>query len=202
MIQLTVIRHAPTSSNDGGQFMGNLDVPSTAVGLAAARYLGDQLRSSAFSRHFTSPLRRAYETCHCLFPHAQIERVAALRERGLGEWEGKSKAEIRVACPAAFLESGRVDPNFVPPGGESMDVFVARVRSFLVTIADGGHGTNVVAVTHNGVICAIRHLLLGLSLRKMFENAEPFLSPACFDLRLAAGAIEGSEVTGRKAGEP
>ncbi len=172
-VRLTLFRHAATQANALDIFMGGRDIPATQDALSEARRVGLTLTAADYGKVFTSPLMRAHRTCQLLFPSAQITLDVRLRERGLGVWEGRQKKELRVEYPAAFLSHG-VDPTFTPPLGESLGDFLTRVAEFLndITRADA---PAVAAVTHNGVICAIRHLAEQIPSEKAFSHSVPYL---------------------------
>ena len=172
-----VIRHAPTKSNESARFMGTVDTPSTADGLAHARALGDRLSVEDSVLLYTSPLQRSLETLKMLRPGRSGLIDSRLRERDLGEWEGSLRKEVRVRRPDAFVRNGTLDPFVTPPGGESPESFIARIGSFLEHLIEANPNGKSLLVTHNGVIAAMRALTGGISLREAFMEEEPFLSP-------------------------
>ena len=107
----------------------------------------------------------------------------SLRERSLGDWEGRSKEELRKEAPHAFLSSGNLDPRFTPPNGEPLDALVSRVKRFLDQIQDVEENESVVAVTHNGVIRVIHHLLEHTPIEVAFLPNVHFLEPSSYHLK-------------------
>ncbi len=178
---LVLIRHAPTVSNLGGVFMGQMDIecePSVTSELAQTRpEWAIQLHPKTV---YSSPLKRATETARALFgqtvPLMIDERLV---ERGLGTWEGCSRSVLEVRHPEGFLQ-GSIDPRFNPPGGESSDEVIKRAADFILerwrASAHDGEDKFVV-VTHNGLIKAIRYLVQGISLEVAFIAVEPHLQP-------------------------
>src|SRR5689334_1561108 len=131
MPTLTLIRHAPTVSNDSGIFMGSLDIPSPEESLRAAYELGLMLAHTEFTRYYSSPMVRARQSAEAIFPNAPVIYDSNLIERGLGLWGGKTKAAIRVEYPTAFYPSGTMNPFFTPPDGEPLQHVIDRVKTFL-----------------------------------------------------------------------
>jgi broad specificity phosphatase PhoE len=179
--RITLIRHAPTAANTNGVFMGHRDAPSTKAGLAAARKLGISLRLPEDVRLFTSPLLRSRTTLDVLCPQRKQVVDWRIRERGLGDWEGRSKVAVRRLFPQAFTASGTIDPRFTPPQGERIDSFALRVCEFLVEVANAPRQSSVFVVTHNGVIAVMRSLLEVIPLPQSFAQVEPFLTPRTYE---------------------
>ena len=77
-----------------------------------------------------------------------------LRETHLGQWQGRTIAEIEAGWPGAIAE-WRSDPAWAPPGGESRIEVVRRSRPVVDELdeeyADNPEGI-VVVVAHGGMI--------------------------------------------------
>jgi len=181
--EATVVRHAPTKSNADARFMGSLDAPSTADGLADARALGAKLAIGKDVRLFSSPLQRSIQTMDMLCPKRDVLIDPRLREWDLGEWEGSFRSDVRAQDPGAFVTTGTLDPLVTPPGGESPEQFAQRVAAFLAHISESCAGGKSLIVTHNGVIAVMRALVETVSLRDAFEEEEPFLAPRKLAIR-------------------
>lgn len=161
--------------------MGRMDAFCTPEALSAASALGHTLMLPEHSHLFTSPLQRCLGTAEAVFSGRVAQIDARLTERDLGKWGGCSKKLLRVACPEAFLPSGRLDPYFTPPSGESLIDFCQRVAAFLKMVATmGSDNATIVVVSHNGVIRLTRYLLEGLPIEQLFAEGEPHLAPSTF----------------------
>lgn len=164
------IRHAPTEYNLAGQFMGSLDPPII---------LQDRLPrcwTPTPTVGYVSPMRRARETIDAIYPGLNYHVDARLRERALGEWEGKTLQEVREGWPQAFLECNGLDPRFSPPEGEDLHPFRMRIRSFLADLQEGGDRPAVV-VTHNGCIRMVKAILGHIRLDDFFLRTEDLSQP-------------------------
>jgi Histidine phosphatase superfamily (branch 1) len=82
-------RHGETAWTWSGQHTGLTDLPLTEQGERTARRLGDRLRGMTFAKVFTSPLRRARQTCELarFGPVAEID--PDLVEWDYGKYEGR-----------------------------------------------------------------------------------------------------------------
>jgi broad specificity phosphatase PhoE len=186
MLYLTIVRHAPTSLNKEGVFMGILDVP--AIEEEVIKIENGEYKSyfrEEYDTYFSSPLSRAYSTAQALFQNKKIKKIDDLLEKNLGAWAGLNKKEVRKKSPEAFLESGMLNPFFTPPEGETIEEMVERVQKFLNMCIDVYRNADkldykIIAVTHNGVVRVIRHLIEGISLEDTFSKNEKHILPTTF----------------------
>lgn len=183
MLELTLIRHAPTSFNRNGIFMGTLDVPLEQETIQLLQH--SSLKTREYDLYFSSPLLRAYDTAINIFPNKLIQTDYLLQEKNLGMWSGLNKEKVRQTYPSAFLETGKLNPFFTPIEGEKIQDMVTRVRSFLdkiqsLYLSEERENLKVVGVTHNGVIRIIRHIIQNENLESFFQASEPHLTPIKF----------------------
>ena len=75
-----------------------------------------------------------------------------LRERGFGDFEGLSFAQIEARWPDQALAWRRRDPDFGPRGGEVLRDFCERVVAALTRLALAHRGQGIAVVTHGGVL--------------------------------------------------
>ena len=135
--RIVIVRHGETEWSRSGQHTGSTDLSLTEEGRRKVRLLAPALRRFAFSRVFTSPLRRAVETCELVGLGDHAEPLEGLVEWDYGEYEGVTTADIRRTHPGWNLwkDGG--------PGGETA-VQVAeradRVLSDLAGLEGSGHG--------------------------------------------------------------
>lgn len=162
--ELLVVRHGETEYNRRGLYQGHADSPLTETGRAQARLLAPRLRKlgCGVTVH-CSDLGRARCTAELLVePGVQrIRTEADLRERGYGAFEGMSRTEIAARHPE--VASGRVGSSgYTPPGGETMQAFIARICGAFERIAGNHGGERVLVVTHGGVVTAFARHVLGI----------------------------------------
>jgi alpha-ribazole phosphatase len=149
---LHVIRHGePTLT---GVLLGRTDPPLSDAGLAACA----ALRIEADLFH-SSPLLRARQSAEALARGRSVRVDADLAEIELGEWDGRSWAEIESAQPELAKAKLANWQGVVPPGGESWEVFTARVDRALGRVLAGPFPAAVVG--HVAVNAWIAHRLSG-----------------------------------------
>lgn len=107
--------------------------------------------------YVASPLSRTRDTMELLRarlgpglpPSATDDR---LKEMSFGAWEGRTWEDLKRAEPAAVAERRRDCWTFVPPGGESYAMVLARLAPWLASLAE-----DAVVVAHGGVARALLH---------------------------------------------
>jgi broad specificity phosphatase PhoE len=184
-ITITFIRHAPTNANRSGIFMGIQDISCDIRELTKSKLQFVNIERNTL---YSSPLKRAVVSAEYLFPNTPIIIDNRLIEKNLGEWEGQSKGYLINKFPEAFLESGHLNPFFVPDKGESFDELKNRLKSFLkdiiVKYKDSFENKRIFVVTHNGVIRTMRCIIENIEPLDFFKTSESFLTPIDFIFEL------------------
>jgi broad specificity phosphatase PhoE len=182
-----LIRHGETTSNAEGRIQGHLDVPLSDPGRGQARRLAVRL-SRIWSEDdpavfpvprpcaiFTSDLSRASETARILRQEAAtlgalpFTETPLLRERGFGEWEGLTSADIRARySDGAPLWTAPQNP----PGsetwaevGERMENAFGYIRTHLPSVSPSAKRPltrSVIVVGHGGSLRMLLAHALGL----------------------------------------
>jgi 2,3-bisphosphoglycerate-dependent phosphoglycerate mutase/probable phosphoglycerate mutase len=168
--RLLMLRHGETDFNTERRMQGQLDSTLTELGVAQSRAVAPLLAQRRPDRLLSSDLRRAADTADevglvCGLP---VKLDARLRETHLGEWQGRTAADIEAAEPGVIAR-WRSDPTWAPPGGESRLEVVARALPVVTELAaeladsdrDGGAAT-VLLCGHSGVFAGLTAALLGL----------------------------------------
>jgi probable phosphoglycerate mutase len=146
-MRIALLRHGPTDWNAQGRIQGTQDPPLSQAGRTLVSRLLPP-RGFADATAYTSPLVRARDTATLLGLHPIVD--PRLAEHGWGRWEGMTREEILARDGAdAFVRAG-TGLAFTPPDGERTSDLVARVRSFLFSVAKSER--DGIAVTHRGVL--------------------------------------------------
>jgi len=165
-VRILLARHGQTEWNAQRRFQGKTDVPLNESGLNEARMLAVRLKNWPVDVIYTSPFSRALETAKIVSDlnvnAARLEVRSELEEMSFGNWEKLSVHDVAKSFPGRY-EAWKDDPSkVVPPGGESFEDVVKRVKPVLDDILNR-EDREVLIVAHGGVIRAIVVLLLGLS---------------------------------------
>lgn len=158
------LRHGLTAWNAEGRWQGWADVALSEEGIRQTKMAAERLaglfaeldipRSKV--QLVASDLERARHTAEILgsaLGLSEIQSVADLRERHIGDWSGKLTAEINETWPG-MLDAWRMGQLEATPGGETEDGFRDRVTAALVTLCEQAHTSDQVllVVTHGGVL--------------------------------------------------
>lgn len=178
-LRLCLVRHGETAWNAEHRLQGWTDIPLNANGERQARALAQALREVAFDAIVSSPLQRAWRTAQAVAAlrpgpaPGPIVPEPRLRERHHGDWQGLTRHEIAQRDPAqhALLQGRR--PGYLPPQGEGIDAFAARVHEALAALAAQHAGRTVLAVAHGGVLDMAYRLASGQDLHSARRHALP-----------------------------
>lgn len=148
-MRITLIRHGKTVGNLERRYIGASNVPLCPEGVREAE---QARKDETLSEVFVSPLLRARQTAHILFPNAEQRVVEDLQEMNFGDFENRTADEM-ANDPAyrAWIEGYC---QGACPNGESMDSFRARVAAaFAETLRS--LDADALFVVHGGVIMAV-----------------------------------------------
>ncbi|KAG6889829.1 hypothetical protein C0995_014306 [Termitomyces sp. Mi166 len=110
LARVYIVRHGETQENRDGIIQGQLDTALNDVGLEQARIVGEKLRSVPFDIAFSSDLSRAVKTAETILAHhpdIKLQKRVELRERFMGELQGKTEtSKFQAAIANKTMESG------------------------------------------------------------------------------------------------
>ncbi|MGV8803736.1 MAG: histidine phosphatase family protein [Polaromonas sp.] len=152
--RIIAIRHGETTWNVDSRIQGRLDIPLNATGRQQASRMALALKSEPIAAIYASDLARAWETADYLGrAHGLgITPETGLRERGFGDFEGKTFAEIEALLPEQSMRWRKRDPHFAPAGGESLLTMSQRVIEATERLAARHPGELIALVGHGGVM--------------------------------------------------
>ena len=152
--RILAIRHGETAWNVDTRIQGHLDIPLNETGHWQAERLGQALAGEEIAAIYASDLSRAHETAMYVGRATGVPVAAelGLRERGFGDFEGRTFAEIEVALPDQAERWRKRDPSFAPVGGESLLQVQERVLATVDRLARQHPGELIVMVGHGGVM--------------------------------------------------
>jgi broad specificity phosphatase PhoE len=173
---IVLIRHGETEGNRQ-RVLQVAETPLNAQGMAQAERLASRIAQRRVGLILCSDLPRARMTAAPLVARLSvpIEYTPLLQERNFGTLRG---------TPYAALQTDPFAPDFHPPGGESWDVFHARVAEAFAFVVEKRRQIegDLVVVTH-GLVCRIllaHHALLdeGLQVPGYFDHTSVSLLAA------------------------
>lgn len=163
-----LIRHGEPLG--GSRYRGNgTDDPLSATGWAQmSRALGDQ---APWDLIISSPLSRCRLFAAELAGRHGLPLIVDpdLIEVGMGEWEGRARAEVESSDPAGFAAFYRDPVSQRPRGAEPLERLTARVAAAYQGHLDAHPGRHLLIVCHAGVMRALVGHLLGADARRWYR---------------------------------
>jgi 2,3-bisphosphoglycerate-dependent phosphoglycerate mutase len=143
---ILVVRHGETDGN-AARILQRPDVPLNDRGIRQAEQLAARLCGDGFVHILCSDLLRARMTAAPIAARSgiAIEENPLLQERNFGDLRG---------TPYDQLTEDPFAPGFLPPGGESVEVFHRRVAQAFALLVERrrARSGSLVVVTH-GLVC-------------------------------------------------
>ena len=180
MTHILLARHGETEWNAIRRVQGWTDIPLSEKGLAQAEALAERLSRVPLAAVYSSDLARAAQTAA---PTAArlgltVQTVPELREKGFGEWEGLTQADLERDYPELWHRYHVLrDLDALVPGGETWPQVQERLSAALgrILAAHPGPDEAVLLVGHGGsgrmVILEALQAPLPTLLRLHLDNA-------------------------------
>ena len=155
-MKVYVIRHGQTDWNLAQKTQGKTDIELNQTGIEQAREAKEKVNKCNIDLIYSSPLKRARKTAEIVNEDKKCMIIynKALEERGYGDFEGKTKEDIKEMVES-WEKIHDYDENSNERNIEPIKEVCARVWNFLDEIKNKEQGKNILIVTHAGVCRAI-----------------------------------------------
>ncbi|TXT40966.1 MAG: putative phosphoglycerate mutase [Comamonadaceae bacterium] len=165
--RLIVIRHGETDWNVDSRLQGHTDIALNPQGIWQAGQVANALRDEPVDAIYASDLQRAWQTAHAIAhaTQAPLQADTGLRERAFGSFEGKTYTELETLWPEDSMRWRKRDPDWAPPGGESLLAVRERITHTATALAQQHLGGQIVLVAHGGVLDQLYRLATGQELQ-------------------------------------
>ena len=171
MRRIYLIRHGQPATPGGQRIcLSATDVPLTQEGQRQGEALGRAFSGIALEGVYSSDLLRARETAVCISEEVHV--VPALRELGVGDWEGLTFQEIRQRFPETYALRGEDPVQYGIPNGENPQDCRDRAMTALQALLRETAG-DIAVVAHAGVNRLILCTLLGQELKEFLTIPQP-----------------------------
>ena len=156
-----IVRHGETENNRSKRLSGWVDTPLTSEGLKVIDGVIGILKPLNIDEIYSSDLGRAFITAYRIAQNLnyskEIYAISGLREVNYGDAAHMYSAQAYSIYPE--LDRGT---HYTPPNGESLDYMQQRVFATLNSIDKSFTDSNILLVSHSGVMAAIRAKHLGV----------------------------------------
>jgi probable phosphoglycerate mutase len=170
-VRLIVIRHGETPYNVEDRLTGQSDIPLSNLGEQQAFAVAAYLSTEQLDVIVSSDLQRARATAMAVAQYHELtlQEDPLLRELSLGQWEGRTMAEIEASEPD-LVQRRLADPfTSAPEGGETLLQFRDRIARALENWYRYHPESTVVWVTHAGVIGVLICHVLEIDLKRRWQ---------------------------------
>ncbi len=153
-MKVYIFRHGETEWTVSGRHTGWTDIELSPNGEQEARCLGKSLKGMKFDHVFSSPLKRAKESCILAGFGKEMQLDPALLEWNYGGYEGLTTTEIHKNAPGWTIFTGD------PPKGETSseiakraDLLIENLKSLGgdIAIFSSGHISRAIAARWLGL---------------------------------------------------
>jgi broad specificity phosphatase PhoE len=143
---LLLLRHARTAVNAAGLLQGRGDRPLDEIGIEQARLAGKELRDRGpIARVVRSPALRAAQTLEAAgLADLPVEVDERWREIDFGAYDERPVRELVPHLGPTW----RDDPEYTPPGGESLAAVGRRVDDAIADLRPAIEHETVLVVSH------------------------------------------------------
>jgi 2,3-bisphosphoglycerate-dependent phosphoglycerate mutase len=165
---ITVVRHGETEWNAKGIQQGHLNSGLTSEGVRQAKILARHLKGKNYEVIHASSLGRALETAGIINRKLKLEIIQedGLRERNLGIMQGLTIDEFRIKFPEEHEKFISGDPDYMIPGGESVNQKSGRTIACMEKIVRESPYSKILVVCHGGNLDSLFKHVLGIPLNK------------------------------------
>lgn len=160
-VEIYILRHGQSKSNESNIVCGASDYPLSDKGLNQAETVCKYLSKITFDKVYCSPLTRAQQTISTLNTDVEIVLVPDLIELDTGTYSHITVNEL-YSIDDRYRYQG-LYPDLRYPGGESLNMMISRVEKwFKSNFQKWGNTEKILIAGHEGTICAILHSMLKL----------------------------------------
>lgn len=134
-MKIYVVRHGETDWNKVKRLQGRSNTHLNEIGRSLAKITGEALKEIPFTKCYSSPLSRAYETAQLVLGERDIPIIPEerLAEISFGIYEGMISAKDGYEIPDPDFSYFFTAPEKYhhPEGGESIESLCKRTTEFL-----------------------------------------------------------------------
>ena len=174
--RIYLVRHGQVEGHEEKRYNGQVNVPLTALGRIQSERVCDCLQGIVLDAVYSSDLDRSRYCANLIASthHLDVVTHEALRELHIGEWEGRTWAELQETCSDDWQARLKDLVNFQVPGGESLLDAANRIRPVLARLLDRHRGGDIALVAHGGVNRIILLDAIGAPLQQAFSIEQDY----------------------------
>lgn len=165
-LNLTIIRHTSVKVSAGICY-GRSDVELSGTYDSEKEIIIENLNGISYDFIYTSPLSRCFKLAADISKDHEVICDNRLSELDFGDWEKRPWEDIyKTPYAEKWFENWMETPC---PNGESFIQMVSRVKDFILEKASEHENSDLLIVTHSGVMRIIIFLLQNLNIEEIFK---------------------------------
>ena len=168
--RIYLIRHGQVEGHEEKRYNGQVNVSLTPLGRQQSDRVCCCLANIPLHAVYSSDLDRSRYCAELIAAAHDLTATAyaSLRELNIGDWEGRTWAELQQAYPEDWQARLRDLVNFQVPGGESLQDAADRIRPTIQGIIEQHAGGDLALVAHGGTNRIILLDAIGAPLTQAF----------------------------------
>jgi len=174
--RIYLVRHGQVEGHEEKRYNGQVNVSLTQLGIEQSERVCECLAGIPLDAVYSSDLVRS-SYCAELIAAMHDLRVStheSLRELHIGDWEGRTWAELQEKYPEDWQARLQDLVNFQVPGGESLQDAADRIRPTIQKIIEHHVSGDVVLVAHGGANRIILLDAIGAPLEQAFSIEQDY----------------------------
>jgi alpha-ribazole phosphatase/probable phosphoglycerate mutase len=174
--RIYLVRHGQVEGHKEKRYNGHANVSLTQLGREQSDRVCDSLAGQPLSAVYSSDLDRSRYCAELIAAthDLTVSTHESLRELNLGEWEGRTWAELQKTYPDDWQARLRDLVNFQVPGGESLQNAADRIRPTIQKIIENHPNDDVALVAHGGANRIILLDAIGAALGQAFSIEQDY----------------------------
>ena len=173
-LRLFLLRHGETTFSMSRGFCGVLDVDLTEYGYEMAQAFANEYKKLNWEAIYCSPMKRTQATATPISEATGLDLKIreGLKEANYGEWEGKSKDDVRQDFETDNYHWMTEPAWNAPTGGETAVEIRNRAMSVIAEIEENHTNGNVLVVSHRTTLRIVLCSLLGIDLGRYRDRLD------------------------------
>jgi alpha-ribazole phosphatase/probable phosphoglycerate mutase len=174
--RIYLVRHGQVEGHKEKRYNGQANVPLTQLGREESDRVCDSLDDIHLDAVYSSDLDRCRYCAElvAVAHNLSVNTCESLRELHIGDWEGRTWAELQETNPDDWQSRLQDLVNFQVPGGESLQDAADRIRPTIREIITRHLGGEVILVAHGGVNRIVLLDAIGASLEQVFSIEQDY----------------------------
>jgi alpha-ribazole phosphatase len=174
--RIYLIRHGEVEGAGTRRYNGHADVSLSEHGVAQYHQMKERLAGRNISACYSSDLIRCAVGAEIIASRLGLTPILepGLRELDIGQWEGKTWAELQSKYPLEWQARIADIVNYRVPGGESLNDLHARIMPVINAIVERHRGEDVLVVAHGGANRVVLLDTMGAPLSSLFSIEQEY----------------------------